>query len=142
MWEFVDGRFINQRSYVISQLPRHIFSFTACYLNNTLANGANLQMGYNQQLQLHILWSTINSWSSHQWMRNCIVRVKVHLVSWLNSTEYLSIKPHGLQALADIEGYPNPSIITGNEQRPDFAIVKSNNLLSLERTVSFETNMT
>ena len=37
IWEFVDGRFINQWSNVISHLPRNIFSFTIRYLNNTLA---------------------------------------------------------------------------------------------------------
>ena len=46
-----------------------------------------------------------------------------------------------MQASVDIEGYPNPSIITGDEQRPDFAIVKNDNFLSLELTVGFETNI-
>ena len=32
-------------------------------------------------------------------------------------------------------------IITGNEQRPDFTIVKDDNLLFLELTVGFETNI-
>ena len=36
---------------------------------------------------------------------------------------------------------PNPSIITGDGQQPDFATVKSDNLLLLERNVSFETNI-
>ena len=39
--EFADGKFINQWSNVISHLPRNIFSFPICYLNNTLANGTN-----------------------------------------------------------------------------------------------------
>ena len=61
---------------------------------------------------------------------------------------YKTIKSQGLQALVGIEGYPNPSIITGDEQRSDFAIVKSDNLLLLlllllllELTVGFETNI-
>ena len=53
---------------------------------------------------------------------------------------YKTIKLQVLQAFVDI-GYPNPSIITGNEQRPDFAIVKSDNLLLLGFTVSFETKL-
>ena len=130
IWESVDGRFTNQWSNVISHLPRNIFSFTIRYLNNTLANGTNaIKWGYNQQLHLHILWSTTNPWSCHWWMRNCIVRVKLQLASWLNSTEYLykTIKSQGLQAFVDIEGYPNPSIVTSDEQRPNFALVKSDN---------------
>ena len=53
----------------------------------------------------------------------------------------LSNKSQGLQAFEDIEDYPNPAIITGDEQRPDFAIVKDDNLLLLELTVGFETNI-
>ena len=41
IWEFVDGRFINQWSNVISHLPQNIFSFTILYLSNTLENGTN-----------------------------------------------------------------------------------------------------
>ena len=46
-----------------------------------------------------------------------------------------------MQAFVDIEGYPNPSVITEDEQRPDFAIVKDDNLLLLELTVGFEANI-
>ena len=35
---------------------------------------------------------------------------------------YKAIKSHGLQAIVDREGYPNPSVVTGDEQRLDFAI--------------------
>ena len=54
---------------------------------------------------------------------------------------YKTIKSQGQQTFIDIESYPNPSVITGDEQRPDFAIVKSDNLLLLELTVGFETNI-
>ena len=46
-----------------------------------------------------------------------------------------------MQVFVDIEGYLNPSTITGHEQRLDFAIVKSDNLLLLKLTVDFETNI-
>ena len=52
-----------------------------------------------------------------------------------------TIKSQGLQAFVDMEGYPNPSIITGDEQQSDFAIVKSDNLLLFELTVGFKTNI-
>ena len=38
---------------------------------------------------------------------------------------YKKIKSQGLQAFVDIKDYPNPSIITGDDQRPDVAIVKN-----------------
>ena len=46
-----------------------------------------------------------------------------------------------MQAFVDTEGYPNLSGITGVEQWPDFATVKSKTLLLLELTVGFETNI-
>ena len=57
----------------------------------------------------------------------------------LNS--YKTIKLQGFQAFANIEHYPNPSIITGDEQQPDFAIVNSDNLLLFKLTVGFKTNI-
>ena len=54
---------------------------------------------------------------------------------------YKTIKSQELQTFVDIEGYPNSSIITGDEQRPHFAIVKSDNLLLLELTAGFDTNI-
>ena len=53
----------------------------------------------------------------------------------------LSNKSQGLQAFEDIEDYLNPTIITGDEQRPDFAVVKDDKLLLLELTVGFEKNI-
>ena len=44
---------------------------------------------------------------------------------------YKTITSQGLQAFVDTEGYPNPSIITGDEKRPDFALIKGDNLLLL-----------
>ena len=54
---------------------------------------------------------------------------------------YKTIKSQGLQTFVGIEGYPNPSIITDVEQRLDFNILKSDNLLLLELTVGIETNI-
>ena len=53
---------------------------------------------------------------------------------------YKTIKPQGLQTFADI-GYLNPLTITGNEKRPDFAIVKGDNLLLLELALGVEANI-
>ena len=90
IWEFVYGRFINQWSNVISHLPRNIFNFTIRYLSNSLANGRNaIKWGYNQQTHLKILWPITNPWPCYWWMRNCIVRIKAQLASWLNFTEHL-----------------------------------------------------
>ena len=110
---------------------QNIFSFTICYLNNTLANGTNA-----------IKWGITNSSTSiscdqQQTLGHIIGGCKTTLLvsrnNWHHDSVLLNIyrtnKSHGLQIFLDIEGYPNPSIITGNEQQPYFAIVKSDNLL-------------
>ena len=113
MWEFVDGRFINQWSNVISHLPRNIFNFTICYLNNTLANGANaIKWGITNG-------STCISCDQQQTLGHVIGGCEtVLLESRYNSillNIYKTIKSQGLQAFVDIEGSPNPSVITGDE---------------------------
>ena len=55
---------------------------------------------------------------------------------------YKAIKSQqSLEVLVDIEGYPNLLVMTVEGQRPDFAIVKGNNMLLLELDVQFETNI-
>ena len=144
MWEFVDGRFINQWSSVINHLPRNILSFTIRLINNTLANGTNV-----------IKWDRTNSSTctfcdQQQTLRHVIGGCETaFLESRYNCCHdsillniYKTIKSQGLQAFVDIEGYPNPSIITGDEQQPDcFTIVKSDTLLLLKLTDGFETNI-
>ena len=143
IWEFVDGRFINQWSNVISHLPRNIFNFTIRYLSNTLANGTNA-----------IKWGITNSYTcifcdQQQTLGHVIGGCETELLEsrcnwhhdWILLNIYKTVKSQGLQAFVNIEGYPNPSIITGDEQRPDFAFVEDDNLLLLELTVGFETNI-
>ena len=142
-WEFADGTFINQCSNVISHLPQNIFSFNIRYLNNTLANGTNaIKWGitnspicifcYHKQTLGHIIGGceTALLASRYNWRHDSILM-----------NIYKIIKSQRLQAFVDIVGYPNPSIITGDEQQPDFAIVKSDNLLLLELNDGFETNI-
>ena len=140
IWEFEDGRFINQWSNVISHLLRNI-CFTI--LNNTLANGTNA-------IKSGITNSSICTFcDQQQTLRHAIGGCETALLessySWGHDSVllniYKTIKPQGLQAFLDIEGYLNPSIITDNNQRPYFAIVKSDNLLLLELPVGFEKNI-
>ena len=84
--EFVDCRFIIQWSNVISQLPWNIFSFTICYLNNSLADGTNtIKWGITNSStcifcdQQQILGHVIDG------CEFTLLESKVQLVSWLNS---------------------------------------------------------
>ena len=42
---------------------------------------------------------------------------------------------------ADLEGYSSPSVITGDDLRPDIVVIKENLLYIVELTVGFETNI-
>ena len=142
-WEFVDGTFINQCSNVISHLPRNIFSFNIRYLNNTLVNGTNA-------IKWGITNSSICTFCYHKQtlghvIGGCETALLVSRYNWRHDSIlmniYKIIKSQRLQAFVDIEGYPHPSIITGDEQQPDFAIVQSDNLLLLELNDGFKTNI-
>ena len=53
-----------------------------------------------------------------------------------------TIKPaEGRVIYADIEGYANPSTITGEEYRPDIVVTDQKKISMIELTVGFETNI-
>ena len=135
-------QFINHWSNVISHLPRNIFSFTIHYLN-TLANSINA-----------VKWditisSTCTFCDQQHTLDHVISGCKTALLesrcNWCHDpillNIYKTIKLQGFQAFANIEHQLNPSIITGDEQQPDCAIVNSDNLLLLKLTVGFKTNI-
>ena len=42
---------------------------------------------------------------------------------------------------ADLEGYLSPSIVSGEDKRPDIIIVERDNVYIFELTIGFETNI-
>ena len=143
IWSFVDSKSINCWTSVINHLPRNIFSFTIRYLNNTLANGTNA-----------IKWGITNNSScilcredqtlGHV-IGGCNVALEEKRYNWRHDSILLNIykivNSNGLKVFLDIDGYESPSIVTGENYRPDLLIVKNNMLLVLELTVGFETNI-
>ena len=71
----------------------------------------------------------------YTWRHNSILK---HLV------EYLSSVKKDLRFYADVEGFENPSVVTGLEDRPDMIIENYTNraIYVIELTVGFETNIT
>ena len=121
-----------------SPSPKHLQFH---YLNNTFANSTNsFKWGITNN-------STCTFWDQQQTLGHVIGGCETASLesrcNWRHDSVLMNIcktiKSQGLQAFVDIEVYPNSSIITGSEQRPDFAIVKSDNFLEL--TVRFEKNI-
>ena len=61
--------------------------------------------------------------------------VLLNLVKSITETE-------GIVIYADLEGYKNPGIVTGDEYRPDLVVIKdTKEVFLVELTVGFETNI-
>ena len=129
---------------VLEKLPRNIFSFTLRYLNNTLANGTNmLKWGRAES-------SLCPACRNPQTLGHVIGGCKIHLNEKRYNYRHDSILLNILNSLAtcegitvygDVPGFMNPSIVTGDDYRPDILFEKQNELYVIELTAGFETNI-
>ena len=126
-------------------MPQNIFNFTIRYLNNTLATQKNLKKWNLSQTSdcsfcflpetlLHVVagCKTYLEQGRYTWRHNSILNFLATSLKAVNeSTIY-----------ADIPGYLSPSIIIGENLRPDLLLKTNNNYLYiLELTVGFESNL-
>ena len=132
-------------SRVQSNLPVNIFNFTIKYLNNTLPTRKNLnlwKLRESSDCQFCLLPETLLhvvagckvylEQGRYTWRHNSVLNF---LASSLKSVE-------GSSLYVDIAGFPSPSIITGDDLRPDLLLkTKDNCLYILELTIGFETNL-
>ena len=132
-----------EKCWIIFQ---EIYSFAIRYLSNSLANGTNaikwgitntskcLFCNENQTLQ-HVISSCKISLSEKRWNYR-------HDSILLNIAKFIS-KIKDIKIYCDVENseFLTPSIITGDEERPDIVAIKGNLCLILELTVGFETNI-
>ena len=132
-------------SGVQSTLPANIFNFTIKYLNNTLPTRKNLSLWklcHSSDCQFCLLPETL----LHV-VAGCKVYLQQGLYTWWHNsvlnflaTSFKVVK--GSSLFADIPGFPSPSIITGDNLRPDLLLkTKDTCLYSLELTIGFETNI-
>ena len=146
IWEFGCGKYCADWGKVLDSLPRNLYSFTTRYLSNSLANATNA-----------IKWGISNSskclfCSENQTLQHVVSSCKVSLNekrwNWrhdsilLNTARFLAKIP-GVTVYCDIENseFLTPSVITGDEKRPDIVVVKEKLCMILELTVGFETNI-
>ena len=127
-----------------SNLPINIFNFTIKYLNNTLPMHKNLnlwnlspssdcQFCLNPETLSHVVaCCKVVEHGRYTWRHNFVLNF---LATSLKVIEGSSI-------FAEVHGYPSPSIITGDNVRPDLLLkTKENCLYVLELTIGFETNL-
>ena len=99
-----------------------MFHFTIRYFNNTLANGKNV-------IKLGIINSPTCIFCDQQetfghFIGGCETALLESRYNWRHYSIllniYKTIKSKGLKTFVEMEGYRNPSIITGDGQLPDF----------------------
>ncbi|CAB4006838.1 Hypothetical predicted protein [Paramuricea clavata] len=132
-------------SSVQSKLPKNIFNFTIRYINNTLPTRKNLsKWGLSSTFDCSFC-------SSPETLLHVIAGCKTYLdegrFTWLHDS-VLNFLASTLTAVknstlyADIPGFMNPSVITGDRLRPDLLLVTENRCLYiLELTVGYESNL-
>ena len=132
-------------SSVHSNLPKNIFNFTVRYINNTLPTRKNLSK-----------WGLATSSDCHFCLKpESLLHVVAGCNNYLNEGRYtwrhdsvfhliaLSLQGvTGTTLYADLPGFISPSVITGDNLRPDLLLTFKNTCLYiLELTVGFETNL-
>ena len=129
-------------SAVQAKLPKNIFNFTIRYINNSLPTQKNLvkwglvntpecSFCLHPQSLLHIVAAC----------QSCLERFTWRHDSVLNFM-WKTFQINKCKIYADLAESPSPSMITGDEYRPDLLIITPDNVLYItELTVGFETNL-
>ena len=117
-------------------MPKNIFNFTIRYINNTLATRKNL-----------VKWSiSSTSECSFCLLPETLLHIVADCKSYLDQGRYTwrhgSVLMHiaksfkalqGIKLFSDIPGYLNPSIIAGDQFRPELLLVSPSNCLFILR---------
>ena len=126
-----------------SKLPRSIFYFTIRYINNSLPTRKNLakwgistssecSFCLHPETLLHVAAGCSSYLNRFTWRHDSILNFIANNILLQNFQNIF----------ADLPGFSNPSIITGDKHRPDFLLMtKDNYLYILELTVGYETNL-
>ena len=131
---------------VLDSLPRNIYSFVTRYLSNSLANGTNaVKWGISKSAKC--LFCDENQTLQHV-VSSCIVSLNEKRWNWRHDSILINIarclqKIQTAKLYCDVENseFPTPSVITGDQERPDLVVMKGNQCLILELTIGFETNL-
>ena len=147
IWEHAWTSANNHWHKALCRLPTNIYSFVTRYLNNSLANGTNtLKWGTSQTSSCGLCGG--NETLGHV-IAGCGIALIQKRYTWRHDSVLkaiaIALSPHvgagNLYCDCDPLVFRSPSIITGSEYRPDLVIVDNSNLLVLELTVGYETNL-
>ena len=132
-------------SEVQSHLPKNIYNFTIRYINNSLPTRKNMarwrlsqspdcSFCLNPESLLHVVAGCQHYLDRFTWRHDSIL-------NFIAKSLQPVINVHS-SLYADVNGFLNPSIITGENYRPDLLfLIQSKCLYVLELTVGFESNL-
>ena len=145
MWNFSLSTARKYWYTAFENMPKNIFNFTMRYMDNTLPTMKNMKMWkklyssdckFCQQTQTlgHVVGGCISSLREgrYNWKHDSII---VNMAKFITALK-------NVQVFADIDQYMSPSIITGEDLRPDLIVMhQSKDIYVLELTVEFEPNI-
>ena len=126
-----------------SSLSKNIFSFSIRYINNSLPTGQNLfrwnlsptsdcRNCLQRETLLHVVAGCMSYLDRFTWRHDSVLNFLAKTLMSVNDAK----------VCADLPGYKSPSIITGNEYRPDMLLLTSQNTLYVaELTVGHESTI-
>ena len=126
-----------------SSLPKNIFNFSIRYINNSLPTRQNLlrwnlspTSDCSKCLQAETLLHVVSGCNSYldrfTWRHDSVLNFLAHTLLPVRDTKFF----------ADLPGFNSPSIVTGDEYRPDMLLTTSDNTLYVvELTVGHESNL-
>ena len=126
-------------------MPKNVYNFTLRYMNNTLPTMKNMKMWkklyssdckFRQQTQTlgHVVGGCISSLREdrYNWRHDSVI---VNMAKFITALK-------NVQVFADTDQYMSPSIITGEDLRPDLIVVhQSKDIYVLELTIGFQPNI-
>ena len=127
---------------VQGNLSRNLHNFTVRYLNNTLPHLSNMftwglaetklcPLCNNIQSLLHVVAGCAVSLNRYTWRHDSVLN---YIATFL--------KRFARELYADVTNFSSPSIITGEEMRPDLLIILDRSkLFVVELTIGFESNI-
>ena len=141
--DYADKKHTTTWHKALSRLPRNIYWFVIRYLNNTLANNTNLSKWGLKNFTKRDICDEIQTLGYI--VEGCKTALDKKRHNWRHDSTVLSnfIKTaKNMKIHCDIEGYINPSVITGAENCPDLILIQNKStIFVIELTVGFETNI-
>ena len=144
IWDAVMPAYKGLWLSTFDKMPRNIFNFCIRYLNNTLATNKNM-FTWKKSASAQCSVCSAPQTLGHV-IGGCAVHLNEGRYTWRhdsilkNLADYLRLKEN-LCVHADLERCSSPSVITGDDLRPDIVVIKGKLLYILELTVGFETNI-